>query len=290
MPVIATNVAANTALLYLNRNSSTESSTLAKLASGSNMVKASDDAAGLAIGTELKAQAAFLTQNASNLSQGVSILQVADSGLSSISDILTRMMSLATEAASSNVSDTQRSNDISAEFGQLASEISTIENSTTYGGQALLISGFSAAQFVVGTNSSGSAVTVSIALGDLTGSSYSSLSTVAGYSSQSLASASGVLGTTSGAQALVSTLSAAIDDITGYRATVGAYESQLNYSLNSVDSSQTNVSAAQSTVMDADEAALKSQLSSADVLSQASIAALSQASKMPQELLTLLQS
>ena len=290
MPVIASNTAANTALLYLNRNSATESSTIAKLASGSNVVKASDDAAGLAIGTELKATSTFLSQNSANLSQGQSILQVADGGLSSISDILTRMLSLATQAASSNVSDTQRSSDISAEFAQLASEIGTIENSTTYGGQSLLLSGFSAAQFVVGTDSSGSAVTISISLGNLaTDTNYSSLSNVAGYSTQALAEATGVLGSTSGAQALVSVLSAALNEITGYRASVGAYESQLSYSQTSVTSTQTNVKAAESTVMDADEAAMKSQLSSADVLSQASIAALAQASKMPTELLSLLQ-
>ena len=53
MPVISTNNAANSALNYLNNNSSAESSQLSKLASGSRIVNASDDAAGLAIGTQL---------------------------------------------------------------------------------------------------------------------------------------------------------------------------------------------------------------------------------------------
>ena len=53
MPVISTNTAANTALRYLNINSADQSSSLSKLASGSRIVKASDDAAGLAIGTQL---------------------------------------------------------------------------------------------------------------------------------------------------------------------------------------------------------------------------------------------
>src|SRR5258708_4012586 len=56
MPIISTNTTANTALLYLNSNSADESSALAKLSSGSNITKASDDAAGLAIGTLLQSE------------------------------------------------------------------------------------------------------------------------------------------------------------------------------------------------------------------------------------------
>ena len=62
MPVVATNTAANSALRYLNNNSSMASGSVGKLASGSRIVKASDDAAGLAIGTRLKADVTALTQ------------------------------------------------------------------------------------------------------------------------------------------------------------------------------------------------------------------------------------
>ena len=277
MPVIATNVAANAALMYLNRNSANETSALSKLASGSNIVKASDDAAGLAIGTQLKADASVLTQCATNTSQGSSILQVADGGLSSISDILQRLDALATEAASSNVSDTQRSNDIGAEWTQLISEISTVISSTTYGGQGLLDGTYSSAVFQVGT---GSSDTITVELGALSSTALSSVT----------AMTTSDIGTLSAAQSAMSTVSAAIDAITSYRASVGAYESQFNFSASAISTNQENTQAAASTVMDADEAAQKSALSSADVLSQASIAALSQASKMPQELLSLLQS
>src|ERR1700755_3075349 len=105
MPVISTNTAANTALRYLNQNAADQSSALSKLASGSNITKASDDAAGLAIGTQLASDVSVLGQAQVNASQASSILQIADGGLSSISDILTRMKTLATEAASGNVTD-----------------------------------------------------------------------------------------------------------------------------------------------------------------------------------------
>jgi flagellin len=276
MPVIATNNAANAALLYLNANSANESSALSKLASGSNIVKASDDAAGLAIGTELKSDVTVLSQAATNASQGSSILQVADGGLSSISNILQRLYALATQAASGNVSDTQRTADIGAEFTQLVSEISTVMSSTTYGSQSLLDGTYSSTAFIVGTSSSDQ-ITVS-------------LSALSSTISAALALAMSNISSASNAQATMSTLSSAIDSLTGYRANVGALESQFNYSSSSISTDEQNTSAAASTIMDADEAAQKSALSSADVLSQAAIAALSQASKMPQELLSLLQS
>ena len=49
MPAISTNMAANSAVRYLNINSNQETSSLSKLSSGSRITSASDDAAGLAI-------------------------------------------------------------------------------------------------------------------------------------------------------------------------------------------------------------------------------------------------
>ena len=60
MPVIATNTSANTALIYLNSNSRAQEKSLAKLSSGSRIVRASDDAAGLAVGARLQSNVTFL--------------------------------------------------------------------------------------------------------------------------------------------------------------------------------------------------------------------------------------
>src|SRR3546814_11581371 len=94
MPVVATNTAANSALRYLNNNSSMAAASVGKLASGSRIVKASDDAAGLAIGTRLKADVTALTQAGINASPGASVVQVADGGLARIADVLPRMPAL----------------------------------------------------------------------------------------------------------------------------------------------------------------------------------------------------
>ena len=92
MPVVATNTAANSALRFLNKNSAMASGSVGKLASGSRIVKASDDAAGLAIGTRLMADVTALTQAGINASQGASVVQVADGGLGRIGDVLQLMI------------------------------------------------------------------------------------------------------------------------------------------------------------------------------------------------------
>ncbi len=276
MPVISTNTAANTALRYLNTNAADQSSALAKLASGSRITKASDDAAGLAIGTQLQSDVAVLGQASTNASQASSILQTADGGLSSISDILQRMKALATSAASGNVTDAQRSNDIDTEYQQLLQEIDAIATGTRYSGASLLdgTSTFaSGVNFLVGTSSS-DMIKVTI-----TASNSSALS----LNGTSLTTASGAL-------TMIDTISTAIDTITKDRAQVGAQESRFAFHSQSISTTTENTNAAQSTIMDADVAAEKSQLASADVKTQASVAALAQANKIPQELLSLLQS
>jgi flagellin len=277
MPVITTNTAANTALRYLNQNAADQSSALSKLASGSNITKASDDAAGLAIGTQLASDVSVLGQAQVNASQASSILQIADGGLSSISDILTRMKTLATEAASGNVTDDQRKDDINTEYAQLSDEIDGIAKGTRYSDASLLdgssqYASGSGVSFLVGTNAADT-ITVSIS-----GSTASALGL------------SGDLTTASGASGLISLLSTAIDTVTKYRASIGAQESRFNFHSQDLSSASENTSAAESTIMDSDVAAQKSKLASADVKYQASVAALAQATQIPRELLSLLQS
>ena len=276
MPVISTNTAANSALRYLNLNSSMQSSSLTKLASGSRITKASDDAAGLAIGTQLQADVTVLNQASTNASQATSILQIADGGLARISDILQRMKALAAESNSGSVDDSQRSDDIQAEYTELSSEIDDIAAATRYNGQSLLdgtsqyASGVS---FMVGTSSSD---TITVTLDSATTSAL-------GIGSTSVS-------TQTGATSALDSLDTAISTVSAQRATVGAVQSRFDFRSEQISTMNENTSAAQSSVMDADVAAEKTKLSSADVLTQASIAALAQANKMPQELLNLLQS
>ncbi len=275
MPVISTNYAANSALNYLNLNSSMETEKISQLASGSRIVKASDDAAGLAIGTQLNANVAIFQEDSVNVTQGVSILQSTDGALAQISNVLQRMLSLATESASGQITGAQRVQDINTEYQQLRKEIGSIVTATTYAGNALLTGSFlSNVKFLIGTQSSNyiSVSLTSVSAIGLLGSSGSTVSTA-------LASLSAMNGVTS-----------AIQTITRDRALVGAYESQFNFSGQDISTNVENITAAASVIMDADVASVKSGLSSADVKTQASVAALTQAAQLPQELLKLLNS
>src|SRR3546814_14785711 len=90
MPTVTTNTAANSALRFLNYNVMMSGNSVSKLASGSRIVKASDDAAGLAIGTRLLAAVTVLRQSAVDASQGASALQVARGGLAHLRAVLQR--------------------------------------------------------------------------------------------------------------------------------------------------------------------------------------------------------
>jgi len=272
MPVISTNNAANSALNYLNNNSSKESGLLSQLASGSRVVQASDDAAGLAIGTQLQASVTTYAQDQTNVQQGTAILQTTDGALAQISNILQRMMSLATEAGSGQVTNSQRTQDINTEYSQLQSEVTSIVQSTRYAGQNVLSGTFlSSVNFLVGTTS---ADTININI-----------------SSVSLASlgVTGSVTTASAALTAITAINSAINTITQERAKIGAYESRFNFSLQDIQTNVQNLSASQSVIMDADVASVKSTLSSTDVKTQASVAALTQAAQLPQELLRLIQ-
>src|SRR6218665_3044653 len=137
MPVISTNIAANSAVRYLNINSSDQTSSLSKLASGSRISQASDDAAGLAISTRISSDVTALSQAATNASHGISVLQTADGGASNISDILQRMKALASQSASGTVTDTERAY-IDAEFSQLIDEVDGISTLTPHNHKNLL--------------------------------------------------------------------------------------------------------------------------------------------------------
>lgn len=386
MPVISTNTAANSALRYLNLNAAEQSSSLSKLASGSRVTKASDDAAGLAIGTRIQSDVTVLSQAATNASQANAILQTADGGMARISDILQRMKSLATQSDSGSVSDNERTY-IDAEYQELLEEIDGIASSTRYNGISLLDgdSAYSSSTKVAtnvyetdDTFASGGTVTVSYAAegaaaADLTFTltAASTLEEVAEFINSDATNdgkVSAYVETSAGGQRLVvvaaaegstvavsstastladtddstaatftaldagvdfmvgtsttDTINVAIDDIDSTalgltstsvtsqenaeaaitalddaisalsqaRAEIGATMSRFEFRSETIDTSIENLQSAESAVMDADVAAEKSALSSADVKTQAAIAALAQANQMPQNLLSLLKS
>ena len=281
MPVVATNTAANSALRFLNNNSAAASGSVGKLASGSRIVKASDDAAGLAIGTRLMADVTALTQAGINASQGASVVQVADGGLGRIGDVLQRMKALAAQSLSGVPTNTERGF-IDAEFQELKSEITAIAQTTRFNGESLLdgVAGGAGTpkDYFVGTDVSD---TITVTFSALAGA-------VAGFTS-TLLGITGNVSTTGGASASMSAVDRAIDLVSEARATAGALISRFEFRGQQIATSLENIDAAKSAIMDVDLAAEQSKLVSNQVLVQAAVSAVSQANQIPQSLLRVLQ-
>jgi flagellin len=141
MPIrINTNVAANNIARQLRSSTRALAEPLERLSSGLRINRAADDAAGLSIREGLRADLAGLQASTRNTEQAANLLQTAEGSLGEINNILVRMRELATESASSTISDSNRES-IQAEFSELTLEIDRIAEATTYNDEALL-SGF----------------------------------------------------------------------------------------------------------------------------------------------------
>ena len=106
---INTNVASLNAQRNLSGTKLGMDKTLEKLASGQRINRAGDDAAGLAISENLKAQIRGLSQAERNAQDGISLVQIAEGALSEISNILIRLRELGVQAASDTIGATGES-------------------------------------------------------------------------------------------------------------------------------------------------------------------------------------
>src|SRR6185369_3417598 len=105
---VTTNTAALTAQRNLSTNSEMASNSIARMSSGSRIVKPSDDASSLAISNKLRSDIAALEQAGRNASQGASLLQVANGAYDNIGNMLTRMKVLATQVINGTLSTSER--------------------------------------------------------------------------------------------------------------------------------------------------------------------------------------
>lgn len=142
---IANNITAMNAHRMLTINDAQLTKSLEKLSSGYRINRAADDAAGLAISQSFRADIASFRVASRNTTEASAMLQVAEGGMDQIGNMLTRLKELATQAASANVGDAERTK-INSEATALTNEIDRIANSTKYGSTALLTGAFGASQ------------------------------------------------------------------------------------------------------------------------------------------------
>ena len=270
MPVISTNTAANSALRFLSINNTSTQSSIGKLSSGSRIVKASDDAASLAISTNLNSEIVTLKQSAVNAAHGQAVAQVVDGSLARISDILSRMKALATQSLSGSMDSTSQGY-IQEEFSALQSQITAIAEQTEFNGQELGAVGN--LTFMVG-RAGDEAITVSTTNVSATG----------------LAVNSGAIsvGAATAADDAITAIDTAIGTVNTQRAKMGAYMSRFQFVSQNLDTQVENLEAAKSALLDTDVAAEMTKFTSAQVLMQANVAMLAQANQLPSGLLRLL--
>ena len=276
---VLTNVASLDAQRNLANTQNSLAQSIGRLSSGMRINSAADDAAGLGISESLKADISSMGQAQRNSNDGISMSQVAEGGMNQMQGIVSRMRQLAVQSANQTLGSTERGY-IQTEFGQLGQEIDRISNVTDFAGQKLLDGSASAGLTLqVGINNT--------ANDRLTLKITKLATTTLGSTSLHVGSAS--LSTATNAQKAIGVFDKAIQQLSSARASVGASQNRLNITVSNLSVSQQNLSAAQSRITDVDVASETASLTKSQILSQAGLAVLAQANKMPQSALSLLQ-
>ncbi|MBY0366694.1 MAG: flagellin [Burkholderiaceae bacterium] len=155
---INTNLASLTAQINLSTTQRDLQTAITRLSSGLRINSAKDDAAGLAISERFTSQISGLSQAARNANDGISLAQVAEGGLGSLSANLQRIRQLAVQSANATNSASDRAA-LQQEVIQLQQEIDRVATQTNFNGLNLLDGTFTAQQFQVGANA-GQTITV----------------------------------------------------------------------------------------------------------------------------------
>jgi len=259
------NAAAVAAYNNLDQTSASLTQTVGQLSSGLQIQSAADNPAGYVVGQSLQMEANGYTQAISNAQDAVSVLQTAQGALGQEATILQTMNTLATQAANGGSQSSSSQAAAQAEFASLTAQLDQIASSTNYGGTALL-SGTYSGTFQVGPyNTTVDQITVSIS------ASGSAALTLTGLS----------LSTTAGAQAAMSAVQTAIGAVATIAASVGASQNEITAVSANLTTAQQNIQSAHANLVDVNVAQMTSQFTSQQILEQAGVSILAQASQLP---------
>ncbi len=277
----------NMASLFASRqeglNAASLQASMAKLSSGERINKAGDDASGLAVSEKMRSQIRGLNQASRNIGDAVSFVQVAEGYLAETTDVLQRIRELAVQASNGVYSDEDRMQ-IQVEVSQLVAEVDRIASSAQFNGMNLLTGRFSkesdtVMQFQVGANADQN---IRAYIGTMTASALG-LKDIQGEDNQISISSPDEANTT------IATLDEALKNVNKQRADLGAYQNRMEMAQKGINVAAENTQAAESRIRDADMATEMVEYTKQQVLSQASVAMLSQANSQSQNVLALLQ-
>jgi len=279
------NIASMSAMNSLFKTGRDMNKSLEKLSTGLRINRSSDDAAGLAISENLRAQVRGIAQAQRNALDGTSMLQIAEGAANEISDILQRMRELSIQAANDTLTSVERGY-ADEEFSNLRDEINRIASVTNYNGVDLIssVSGrFGSADaasnnvFWIDAGATIGVDSITITIDTMTTSSLSSSLNTATLTTQTLA------------RTAIQNIDTAINSVNSTRANIGAYVNRLEHAINNLMVSETNQAAAESMIRDVDFANESAQFTRNQILMQSGTAMLAQSNMIPQSVLTLLQ-
>lgn len=272
---INTNTSSIAARTALKKISTKQEGVLSKMASGSRITKASDDAAGLAISEKLKSSVKSMNQANRNANDGISMIQVAEGGLNEVQNILTRLRELSIQSASDTVGGDERGF-IDLEYQNIKDELQRITQTTEYNGVNLLNGSGDKLEFQIGVMNDEFNDRISYNPGTMD-STLSSLD-LEGISASEKGSA----------QDALSKIDSAITKVSGQRAELGALQNRLNVTSNNLNVAVENMSAANSRIRDVDYAEVTAENTKNNILTSAGTSVLTQANSSGNAALRLL--
>jgi flagellin len=302
---VLNNISALYAENNLNNTQNNLQNTLQQLSSGTTLNSGADNPAGLSLADGLSANTAALTQSATNASDGVGLLQVADGALSQVNSMLNSAVTLATEASNGTLNSTQ---DAAAnqEYQSILAEINNIGSTTTYNSQAVFSSTATATTTAIytGDSSTAGASVDSLSFSQLSSSSVGTTGgtitltaasgTTAATISETGESAGANLSTTdltssTDAMKALTTLNSAISDVASQRGYLGSQINTLNSVASVETTQQENLTSAENSISATNYGQATTAMSQEQVLTQTGISALAQANSSQNDILKLLQ-
>ena len=254
---------------------------LEKLSSGYRIVRAGDDAAGLAISEGMRAQIAGLNQSIRNVDDGVGMVNTGEGALQEVHSMLHRLETLAIESANGTYNDDARAT-VEEEKDAILEEIDRICKNTNFNEIPLFDMGDP--PMPIEPPQESDEVRFQI------GPSENETMDVTRYymGTKALKLDQMKFGTSKDANEAIDTLAQAVQAVTVVRSTFGAAQNHLDCTHNNLSITTENMQAAESRIRDADVEKEFTEFTSQNIISQATISMQSQANAIPQSVLSLL--
>ena len=301
---IRTNVSSLNAQRKLGQSTKAVADSTGKLASGKRINKAADDAAGLAISSNLTADVRSLNVAKRNANDGISLVQTAEGGLEETNNMLTRLRELAVQSSSDTIGDTERGF-IDKEFIALKDEIDRVANVTEFNGMRLLVGENDLADSIANPDD---AFPLEVQVGkdhhadvdDIGERNQVNIIKIDMTQLNGFTEGDGSLNIGRGedgtrvnskvnAQASIKTLDEALVQVSDYRAYLGSVQNRLGSAVNNLGVQVENLSAANSRIQDTDFAAETANFTQQKILQNAGASVLGQANQAPNVAMSLVQ-